>query len=134
MLNKKKRKFAERYLATGNATQSALDAGYKSRGYGQKLLRDEEIKEYMMTYTSNSKIASAEEVLAFLTSVMRGEEWEIKVSIKKETGEQTFLEEPPTLSQRQKAAELLAKRYRLFSEETTDDKSGETFSVNIKVV
>lgn len=134
MLNKKKRKFAERYLATGNATQSALEAGYKSRGYGQKLLRDEEIKEYMMTYTSNSKIASAEEVLAFLTSVMRGEEWEIKVSIKKETGEQTFLEEPPTLSQRQKAAELLAKRYRLFSEEPNDDKSGDTFSVNIKVV
>ena len=74
------------------------------------------------------------EVLEFLTSVMRGEEWEIKVTSKKDTGEKQLLGEPPTLSQRQKAAELLAKRYQLFTETSIYDKTSETFSVNIKVV
>lgn len=134
MLSKKKKKFAENYLSSGNAEQSAVKAGYKSRGYGQKLLKDREVQDYMISFTSNSTIATADEVLTFLTSVMRGEEWEIKVNIKKDTGEKLLLGEPPTLSQRQKAAELLAKRYRLFSEDNTDEKSGQNFSVNIKVV
>ena len=64
---------------------------------------------------------------------MRGEEWEIKVTAKKETGEKLLYGEPPTLSQRQKAAELLAKRYQLFNE-NKDDNTDQTFSVNIKVI
>lgn len=134
MLTKKKKKFAEIYLATGDAGKSALDAGYKNSGYGNKLLKDSDIQEYIVSYTTNQKVATAEEVLEFLTSVMRGEEWEIKVTAKKDTGEKMLLGEPPTLSQRQKAAELLAKRYQLFTEQNADDKKSETFSVNIKVI
>lgn len=134
MLNKKKRVFAEKYLACKDASKSALEAGYKNKNYGAKLLKDAEVQEYMLTYTAGTKIATAEEVLEFLTSVMRGEEWEIKVTAKKDSGEKLLLGEPPTLSQRQKAAELLAKRYKLFSEVNTDDKNDKTFSVNIKVI
>ena len=92
------------------------------------------MQEYILTYTASTKVATAEEVLEFLTAVMRGEEWEIKVTAKKDTGEKLLLGEPPTLSQRQKAAELLAKRYQLFSENNNDDKNDKTFSVNIKVI
>lgn len=133
MLNSKKKVFAEKYLACGDASQSALEAGYKNKNYGARLLKDTEVQEYMLSYTADTKVATAEEVLEFLTSVMRGEEWEIKVTAKKDTGEKLLLGEPPTLSQRQKAAELLAKRYQLFSE-TTEDKTNKTLSVNIRVI
>lgn len=134
MLSKKKQRFVELYLATGNESKSALEAGYKSKGYGKKLLQDEKVKNYILSYTANTKIATAEEVLAFLTAVMRGEEWEIKVNVKKETGEKLLSGEPPTITQRQKAAEMLAKRYRLFSEDLTEEKADRNFTVNIKVV
>lgn len=134
MLNKKKKLFVEKYLSCGDAGKSALDAGYKYKNYGNKLLKDKDVQEHILSYTAGKKVATAEEVLEFLTSVMRGEEWEIKVTTKKETGEKLLLGEPPTLSQRQKAAELLAKRYQLFSETVNDDKKAETFSVNIKVI
>ncbi|MBR0278059.1 MAG: terminase small subunit [Clostridia bacterium] len=134
MMNKKKKIFARQYLSTGDARQSAVDAGYKNANYASKLINDPEVKSYMLSHTKNMKIASADEVLEFLTSVMRGEEWEISVSVKKETGEKLLTGEPPTLSQRQKAAELLAKKYRLFSEEISGDKSENTFSINIKVI
>lgn len=134
MLNKKKKLFVEKYLACGDPAQSAIAAGYKNKDYGNKLLKDADVKEYILTYTASTKVATADEVLEFLTAVMRGEEWEIKVTAKKDTGEKLLLGEPPTLSQRQKAAELLAKRYQLFSESNNDDKNDKTFSVNIKVI
>ncbi len=134
MLTKKKKAFAEKFLATGDAGKSATDAGYKNKSYGARLLKDKDIQEYMLTFTASTKIATAEEVLEFLTSIMRGEEWEIKVTAKKDSNEKILLGEPPTLSQRQKAAELLAKRYQLFSEANNDDNTDKTFSVNIKVI
>ncbi len=133
MLNKRKKLFVEKYLACGDELKSAIEAGYKNKNYGKKLLQDNDVQGYIVTYTANSKIATADEVLEFLTSIMRGEEWEIKVTAKKETGEKLLYGEPPTLSQRQKAAELLAKRYQLFNE-NKDDSTDQTFSVNIKVI
>ncbi len=134
MINKKKKTFVEKYLASGDYAQSALESGYKNADYGRKLLKDPDVQEYMLTYTASTRIATAEEVLEFLTAVMRGEEWEINVVTKKDTNEKLLLGEPPSLSQRQKAAELLAKRYQLFSEATNDGKEEKTFSVNIKVI
>lgn len=134
MLNKQKKLFAEKYLICGDPAKSAIDAGYKNKNYGRQLLKSKELQDYMLTYTASTKIANAEEVLEFLTAIMRGEEWEIKVTAKKNTDEKVLLGEPPTLSQRQKAAELLAKRYQLFSESNTEDKTDKTFTVNIKVI
>lgn len=133
MLNERKKLFVEKYLATGDESKSALEAGYKNKSYGKKLLADKDVKDYILTFTASTKIATADEVLEFLTSIMRGEEWEIKVTAKKETGEKLLFGEPPSLSQRQKAAELLAKRYQLFSE-TKYEKSDKKFSVKIKVI
>lgn len=129
----KKLEFVKKYLATGNPRESALEAGYKNGDYGYKLLRNQKVIEYINEIASGESIASAEEVLSFLTSVMRGEEWEIKVTMQKETGEKLLQGEPPALSQRQKAAEMLAKRYRLFSEEPPEN-SDKPFCVNIKII
>lgn len=129
----KRRDFVKEYLITGDARLSALKAGYKNADYGYKLLRDQKVIDYINEYTTDVSIATAEEVLTFLTSVMRGEEWEIKVNMQKETGEKLLQGEPPALSQRQKAAEMLAKRYRLFSEEPPEN-SDKPFCVNIKII
>ncbi len=134
MLSEKKKLFAEKYIASGDASTSALEAGYKNRHYGSKLLKDKDVQQYIISYTSEAAVATAEEVLEFLTAVMRGEEWEIKVTARKDTGEKLILGEPPTISQRQKAAELLAKRYQLFSENTANEQNNDTFCVNIKVI
>lgn len=96
-------KFIDLYIETGNQRQSAIDAGYKTKApgqYAQKLLS----KDYIANEIANrlkkledEKIASAEEILKYFTSVMRGE---IK--------DQFELEAP--LSERTKAAQELAKR------------------------
>lgn len=134
MLNNKNKTFVQHYLATGNAPESALAAGYKSGTYGYELLKKKAIQDYIASCTVSKKIANADEVLSFLTSVMRGEQWEIKVTVSKETGEKLLLGEPPSLSQRQKAAELLAKRYQLFNEKPAESQNDSEFVVNIKVV
>ncbi len=134
MLTKKNKLFIEKYVASGDSEKSAIEVGFRNKHYGKVLLKKPEVQEYMLLYSTSSKIATAEEVLEFLTSVMRGEEWEIKVTAKKDSNEKFLFGEPPTLSQRQKAAELLAKRYHLFNESTFDEPSDNTFSVNIKVV
>ena len=49
-LNPKQLKFVERYLLTGNATQSYIDAGYAARGHAaeacaERMLRNAEVKK-----------------------------------------------------------------------------------------
>ena len=131
-LSRRKKIFADNYLASADVEKSAEAAGYKSRGYGSRLLRDKDVLEYLSSYSTNDKIATPDEVLEFLTAVMRGEAAEIKVTTQK--GESVIKEEPPSLAQRQKAAEMLAKRYRLFTEVPEEDIEDKEFSVNISVV
>ena len=96
-------KFIDEYVATGNARQSVLEAGYKTKSPGQyatSLLNKnyiaEEIKSRLDELKSK-KTADAVEILEYFTSVMRGE-------IKDQFG----LDAP--LGERTKAAQELAKR------------------------
>lgn len=59
-----------------------------------------------------SDIAQPEEILQFMTDIMRGTLTEVD-----KKGE----ESPPKVSERARAAELLAKRYGLFSEAESQD-------------
>ncbi len=96
-------KFIDIYIETGNQRQAVIDAGYASKTpgqYGQVLLAKDYIKEeidWRLQQLEDQKIASAEEILKFYTSVMRGEE-----------KDQFDLEVP--MSERLKAANELAKR------------------------
>ncbi|MFD1441207.1 MULTISPECIES: terminase small subunit [Lacticaseibacillus] len=78
-LTPKQRKFVDEYVKTGNATKAALGAGY-SKNYAMaqssKMLVNVGIKtaiDEQMKKLESSKIAKADEVLQFLTSVIRGE-------------------------------------------------------------
>lgn len=94
-MTERQKRFAEFYLETGNARQSAIRAGY-SAGYAEHVKRQRGVKEYLdmrIDGMDRKRIASADEVLQFLTAVMRGDE-------KDEKG--------ATL--RMKAAEMISRR------------------------
>ena len=127
-LTVKQQKFADEYLKTGNATLSAERAGYSKKtagAMGHENLNKPYIKEYIdkrLNKTGGNNIATAEEVLQYLTDVMTGKEKEKKYTYK--NGKQFVAEEVPAMKERTKAAELLGKRHSLF----TDRKE-----VNLKV-
>lgn len=110
MVNKltpKQRAFADYYIETGNATEAARRAGYKGKNINRiasENLSKLDIKQYIderLAKIEDERIAKGEEVLEYLTKVMRGEE-------KDQFGLDASLQD------RTKAAELLGKRYRLF--------------------
>lgn len=108
-LTPKQKAFADYYIELGNATEAARRAGYKGKNLNRiasENLSKLDIKQYIeerLSKIEDARIAKGEEVLQYLTKVMRGEE-----------KDQFGLE--PSLQDRTKAAELLGKRYRLFTE------------------
>ena len=72
--------FADYYLETSNATESAKRAGYSEKtsySQGQRLLKNVEIKAYIdeqLDKIKSERIATIDEVMSFYTKVMRGEE------------------------------------------------------------
>lgn len=122
-LTPKQKAFADYYIETGNATEAAIKAGYSkktARVIGQENLTKPAIKTYIdekMEQLADKRIAKAEEVLEYLTRVIRGEETE-QVVVTENIGD--FMSEARVVNKelsakdRIKAAELLGKRYRLF--------------------
>lgn len=102
-LNKRQIDFVQEYMKTNNINQSAIKAGYSSktaRSQGSRLLSNVNIRNYIDAINErieSEKIADIEEVMQYLTSVMRGEK-----------KDQFDLE--ASLSDRTRAAGELAKR------------------------
>ena len=102
-LTLKEAQFIDEYLATGNARQSVLKAGYSTKAPGQyatlllnRIYIAEEI-DHRLKELEASSIADATEILQYFTKVMRGQE-----------KDQFGLE--ASLGERTKAAQELAKR------------------------
>ena len=78
-LTPKQKAFADYYIECGNATKAAKRAGYSEKTaakIGSENLQKLDISEYIArrTQTQNeARVASADEVLQFFSSVMRGE-------------------------------------------------------------
>lgn len=113
-LTEKERIFADEYIKTTNATQSAIKAGYSEKtasSKGSQLLRKVKVRQYIdevMDNRSKNTIATADEVLQYLSRVMNGEEKDafgLDVSV----------------ADRTKAAELLGKRHMLFTDKVKLD-------------
>ena len=128
-LTLKQRRFADFYLETGNATESYVNAGYGTKkGKGAesesfKILRKPSIQAYIQKISAekdSERIASQDEVLQFLTSVMRGETSEEIIGFSMH-GETLRADKKPNLKDQVKAAELLGKRYLLFTEQQKID-------------
>ena len=115
----KQKRFADEYIKSGNATQSYLKA------YGSctkqntaevsscRLLKNDKVYNYINEVMKNKDkqtIASQDEVLEYYTRVMRAEEKDF-VLVQDITGETIEKDVTPTLKERTKAADALAKRY-----------------------
>ena len=117
----KQKKFADEYIISGNAYQSATNAGYSdsyAKGNVIKLLENVRVKAYIdgrLKDLDEKQIAKQEEVLKYLTSVMRGEQTEQTLRGLGE-GFQELINIEVGAKDRIKAAELLGKRYGLFTE------------------
>ena len=78
-LNEMQKAFADYYIETANATESAKRAGYSektARSQGQRLLTNVDISAYIREWLdvqSEKRVADANEVIEFYTAVMRGE-------------------------------------------------------------
>ena len=117
----KQQRFADEYIITGNFYKSAVEAGYSekyAKSQSHKLLENVGIKNYIderLAKLESEKIATQEEVLQYLTSVMRGEKTEPLLVLDGE-GTQKVIEAVPSVQSRTKAAELLGKRYGTFTD------------------
>ena len=141
-LTEKQRRFCEELLLDGDAGQAALRAGYapaRAARTGEALLKKEEILaclgDLLAKRDTDGAIARPDEVMRYLTSVMRREEREnVVVTLREEesvfepdekgtlrrrtrrTEAPQVVEVPAKLSDANRAAELLGRRYAMFTE------------------
>lgn len=112
----KQKKFADEYIKTGNAYQSALNAGYSesySKGNVIKLLENVSVKAYIderLKELEEEAIADQAEVLKYLTRILRNEERE-EVLVNVGNFEQEIQSMKVSTKDKIRAAELLGKRY-----------------------
>ena len=109
MLTPKQKAFADYYIECGNASEAARRAGYSPKTaekIGSENLQKPEISAYIqerMAQQDAERVASADEVLRFYSSVMRGQE-------------KDAFGLDPSLADRLKAADSLMKRYAIGAE------------------
>ena len=127
-MNDRQKAFADEYILTLNGRESYKKA-YKNVTKdttadvnASKLLRNPKVKAYIgqrMAQMDKQKVASQEEVLEYFTKVMRGQTVEEVVQVVG-TGdgysEVVKVTKIPSEKERLKAAELLGKRYALFTD------------------
>lgn len=135
-LTLKQQRFADEYIKTGNAYQSAVKAGYSenyAKGNVVKLLENVSVKTYIderMEEIKKEAIADQDEILQYLTSVMRGQvtdEELIAVPIGDFMTEVQNHDKRSDTNARTKAAELLGKRYRMWTEKIEAEVTTPTF-------
>ncbi len=113
-LTEKQKRFIDYYIETANATESARKAGYSEKTAknigAENLTKLNFFIQKRLEEKEEQRIASQDEVLQYLTRVMRGEE-------KDQFGLDASLQD------RTKCAELLGKRYGTFvdKKEVTGD-------------
>ena len=119
--NKKHERFCIEYIVDLNASQAAIRTGYahkNANNIGSRLLANANIRarvDELLAEMQNSRIADANEVLEYLTAVIRGEKQE-EVLITDALGRTEVKLKAIGGREQVKAAELLAKRYSLLTD------------------
>lgn len=150
-LTEKQKLFCNEYLIDLNATQAAIRAGYSeksARQIAQRMLTKDDIQEYLkklMNDKQSGLIASQNEVLETLTAVMRRQQKEQVVAserhrrsyfdekgrkVTEDTEVPVTVEIDTKISDVNKAAELLGKRYGLFSDKVNVETTAKVVIVD----
>lgn len=127
-MTEKQQKFADEYIIDCNATR-AYKAAYPkvkkdnvAQVNGSRLLSNAMVRAYIeekLAEISSKKTANAQEVMEYLTSVMRGESESSVVVVEgygEGCSEAKIIEKPPDEKERLKAAELLGRHYAMFTD------------------
>ena len=133
-LTDKQKAFCDYYLESLNATE-AYKRAYTSckkdsvaRANASRLLTKANIKSYIdirLKELEDSRIAKVDEVMKFLTSSLRGEVEEEIVSVMTTEGESkpVIIKKQISARDRIKAAELIGRRYQLFTDKVNVEGS-----------
>lgn len=125
----KQQRFCDEYLIDLDGTKAAIRAGYSEKTaavIASENLRKPNIREYIdkrMAEKEATLIAGQDEVMRYLTSVLRGESMSEIVVVEGAAGVSTArrLEKKPDEKERLKAAELLGKAHMLFTDKVQQD-------------
>jgi PBSX family phage terminase large subunit len=131
-LTEKQKRFCDYYIELGNATQAAIKAGYSIKSAKQTAVENL-AKPYLratiderLAELESKRIAGADEVLQYLTDVLRGESTATELVVEGigvGTSEAREFEKTPDTKEKLKAAELLGKRYGSFVDPITREKT-----------
>lgn len=114
--------FADHYIISLNATEAYFKAYPKTKNErsaqanGSRLLSNDKVKAYIderLEKLKSERVADQQEVLEFLTAVMRGEVTEPLLVLDGE-GTQKVVQAKPSVATRRASAVDLGKRYGLF--------------------
>ena len=117
-MTERQERFCQEFVATGNATQSAISAGYSersARAVSCRLLTNANVQNRIKELSGeikNDKIADAREMQSILTSIVRGESTEeviVVEGIGDGCSEAVIKKKKPSQSDRIKAMQLLAR-------------------------
>lgn len=143
-LNVRQQRFAESYVQTGNATKSAIKAGYSEKTAATnstKLLNNTKVSDYIEALREemmDEAILSGKEVLLRLSQIAMAQttEKDFVTAKRAEYVENEnnpekkqlvynenieMVEKPPKISDQNKALELLGKHHKLWTDKTQID-------------
>ena len=132
-MTEKQKIFADEYIICLNATKAYKKAypnvkkDEVARANGSRLLTNANVKAYIdeqLEKLQSERVADQQEVMEYLTAVMRGKKTEPLLVLDGE-GKQKVVNAIPPVQARTKAAELLGKRYRLFTDKVELDATVE---------
>lgn len=130
LANKRHEKFCHEYIKDMNATQAAIRTGYSEKTakmQGSRLMTNDDIKARVKELRDsyfNDNIMTAQQVEYELTRIALGLSNEKQVVIEgtgEGCSEARIIDKPPDEKSRLKALELMAKRHRILSGDTTID-------------
>ena len=137
-MTEKQKIFADEYIICLNATRAYKKAypnvkkDEVARANGSRLLTKANVKAYIdeqLKKLQSERVADQQEVMEYLTAVMRGKKTEPLLVLDGE-GKQKVVDAIPPVQARTKAAELLGKRYRLFTDKQEVEVQGTVVFAN----
>ena len=134
-MTEKQKRFADEYIVDLNATR-AYKVAYPNIKNDEtaavnasRMLRNAKVSDYIdeqLAQINSEKIADAQEVMNYLTAVMRGKS-SAEIVVVEGCGDgysaARRIDKAPDEKEKLKAAELLGKRYRLFTDNLQIDGS-----------
>lgn len=137
-MTEKQRLFADEYLKDLNGTRAyktiytTIKNDNVAAVRANTLLKQKDISDYIskrLEEIHNENTADIQEVMEYLTSVMRAKS-ESYVMIMNGNGTQKVIQKPPDEKERLKAAELLGKRFGMFTDNVDVTSNGQTVIVD----